>query len=347
MGRALHGRHGAAIDHPPCAARRGALSLLGVGLVVARSPGQAQTPAPAARVGVLSDRVLDKAERSLLDAFRSTLGDHGWTEGRNLMLAARYAGEPSQPLPALAAELVAAPVDVIFATTLQAALTAKRASSRVPIVFNVLPDPVEQGLVAALARPGGNVTGVAINSSALIPKRLQLLKEAMPRLSRVAVLLDPSQDEACQAAWDALREPAARMGIRVERFSTGSPTDYAETFARMGRMHYEAVLVPATTRYYGDAHRIADLAASHRMVYLAPVGDLAENRTLLAYGPLQLDAYRRAAIFTDRILRGANPATLPVEQPTRYALVLNNRVARALGVTFPPSLLARADRIIE
>jgi putative ABC transport system substrate-binding protein len=307
----------------------------------------AQTPARAVQIGILSDRTPVGTELDFIDAFRSTLHEHGWIEGGNLRLIPRYAGDDARRLPALAAELVAARVDVIFATTLPAALAARIATDSVPIVFNVLSDPVEQGLVGALSRPGGNATGMAINSSALIPKRLQLLKEAMPQLARAAILLDPEQGDACAAAWDALREPAQALGVSLEGVATGASGDYAQAFSIMARSHIQAVLVPATTRYYNDAQRIAAQAASHRLVILPPIGDVAEDAALLVYGPRQVEAYRRAAIYVDRILRGANPATLPVEQPTRYELVLNRKVAKTLGVTFPRTLLMRADRVID
>jgi putative ABC transport system substrate-binding protein len=307
----------------------------------------AQTPGRSARVGLLSDRNPDAAESLLLGAFRDALREHGWVEGRNLSLIASYSGNDAGRLDALAAELVRKGPDVVFATTLPAALAAKKATQSIPIVFNVLPDPVEQGLVAALARPGGNVTGVAINSSALIPKRLQLLKEAMPRLARVAVLLDPKQDEACEAAWNALRDPAGDMGITLERVTVAAAGDYARVFDAMARAHFEAVLVPATTRFYNDAGTIAALAHSHRMALLPSVGDVAQGQVLLAYGPLQSEAYRRAALYVSRILRGASPQTLPVEQPTHYELVLNLQVAKSLGITFPRALRARADRIVR
>ena len=233
----------------------------------------------------------------------------------------------------------------MFATTLPAALAAKRATTTIPVVFNVLPDPVEQGLVAALARPGGNVTGIAVNSSRLIPKRLQFLKEAMPGLARVAVLVDANQDEACEAAWNALAAPARAMGIRIERVV--AQDDYAAAFRTMMQARVQAVLVPATTRFYNDATRIARLARANRLVFMPSVGDVAERHVLLSYGPLQVDAYRQAAVYADRILRGAAPERLPVEQSTRYELVLNLRIAAELGIEFPLSLRARADRTVD
>ncbi len=339
--------HGTPMLRPRAVARRRIVVVLaGLGWTAVAAPARGAPPA-SATIGLLSDRIPDGAELALIEGFRAALGEHGWVDGRNLTLLSRHAGADPQHLPDLAGELVASRVALIFATTLRAALAAKARTAQVPVVFTALADPVEQGLVASLARPGGNATGVAVNSSVLIPKRLQLLKEAMPSLKRVAVLFDPQQDEACLAAWDALRKPAQAMGITIERVPTPVATDYVQPFARMAREHFHAVLVPATTRYYNDARIIALQAAAHRMVLLPPLGDLDTENTLLAYGPLQIDAYRRAAIYADRILRGATPATLPVEQPTRYELVLNRRVARALGVEFPRALLARADRVID
>ncbi|MGE5336741.1 MAG: ABC transporter substrate-binding protein [Gemmatimonadota bacterium] len=324
-----------------------ALCVLLTSLALGPNLANAQTTAHAVRVGVLSDRTPAGPERAFFDAFRSALRQHGWVEGSNLTLIERFAGDDVHRLPTLAAELVAARVDVIFATTLPAALAAQGSTREIPIVFNVLSDPVEQGLIGALARPGGNVTGMAINSSTLIPKRLQFLKEAMPQLKRVAVLLDPDQGDACEAAWSALREPAQAMGVTLERVPAGGTADYAHVFSLIARHHLQAVLVPATTRFYNDARTIARLASMHRIVVLPPIGDVAEDDALLVYGPRQVDAYERAASYIDRVLRGADPATLPVEQPTRYELVLNKRVARALGVRFPRALSVRADRVIE
>jgi putative tryptophan/tyrosine transport system substrate-binding protein len=320
------------------------LALLAAVLLGRQAAGQA-AQVRSARIGILSDRTPDAAESALLAAFRETLRDHGWSEGRNLAILARYSGDDPARLPAMAARLVREAPDLIFATTLPAALAAKKATATIPIVFNVLPDPVEQGLVAALARPGGNVTGVAVNSSRLIPKRLQLLKEAMPGLARVAVLVDANQDEACEAAWDALRDPARTMGIAIDKVVADA--GYARAFDAMRRARVQAVLVPATTRFYNEAGRIAKLAGEHRLAFLPTVGDVAEEHVLLSYGPLQSDAYRHAAIYADRILRGAAPERLPVEQPTRYELVLNLRVAAALAVDFPLALRARADRILD
>lgn len=304
----------------------------------------AATRSPVARIGLLSDRTPNEVESLLLSAFRETLREHGWSEERNLAILARYCDDDPARLPAMARSLVGDKPDLVFATTLPAALAAKRATSTIPVVFNVLPDPVEQGLVAALARPGGNVTGIAVNSSRLIPKRLQFLKEAIPALGRVAVLVDANQDDACEAAWNALAGPAHAMGVSIERVV--APDDYAAAFRAMRQTRVQAVLVPATTRFYNDAARIGQLARANRLVFMPSVGDVAEQHVLLSYGPLQADAYRQAAIYADRILRGAAPERMPVEQSTRYELVLNLRVAAELGVEFPLALRARADRLV-
>jgi putative ABC transport system substrate-binding protein len=305
----------------------------------------AAVPRNFARIGLLSDRTPDAAESVLLAAFRETLREHGWDENRNLAILSRYCGDDPTRLASVASGLVREAPDLVFATTLPAALAAKQATTAIPIVFNVLPDPVEQGLVAALSRPGGNVTGIAVNSSRLIPKRLQFLKEAMPGLARVAVLVDAYQDEACEAAWNALAEPARAMGVAIERVIAEG--DYAAAFRTMKQARVQAVLVPATTRFYNDAAKIARLAGANRLVFLPSVGDVAPQYVLLSYGPLQVDAYRQAAVYADRILRGAAPERLPVEQSTRYELVLNLRVAADLGIEFPLALRARADRVID
>lgn len=338
------------MDTPRSAARavrgrREAIFALLAALSLGWSAPLAASRRTHARIGLLSDRTPDAAESGLLAAFRETLSEHGWAEDRNLAILARYCGDEPARLPEVAESLVRETPDLVFATTLPAALAAKRATTTIPVVFNVLPDPVEQGLVAALARPGGNVTGIAVNSSRLIPKRLQFLKEAMPGLARVAVLVDANQDEACEAAWNALAAPARAMGIRIERVV--AQDDYAAAFRTMMQARVQAVLVPATTRFYNDATRIARLARANRLVFMPSVGDVAERHVLLSYGPLQVDAYRQAAVYADRILRGAAPERLPVEQSTRYELVLNLRIAAELGIEFPLSLRARADRTVD
>jgi putative ABC transport system substrate-binding protein len=303
-------------------------------------------PARVAQIGVLSDRDPQGPEREQLLAFTSELRERALGDAIEVVIVTPAGGGPAR-LAALASQLVAAKVDVIFATTLPAALAARAATARIPIVFSVLPDPVEQGVVASLARPGGNATGIAVNSTALIPKRLQLLREAMPGLARVAILRDPQEDEACEAAWNALREPAAAMGIALQKAEVAQAGDHAGVFDAMVRARVQAVLVPATSRFYNEAEIIGQLAASHHLAFVPPASGLAERDAILSYGPSPHDAYRRAAAYVHRILRGADPATLPVEQPARYELVLNARVARALGIAFPKALRERADRIVE
>jgi putative ABC transport system substrate-binding protein len=246
----------------------------------------------------------------------------------------------------LVTELVAANVDILVTAGSPAALAAKQVTSSIPIVTATGPDPVELGLAASLARPGGNVTGVTSISSELSAKRLELLKELIPRVSRVAALWDPGANRG-----SALRgtEVAARsLGIALQSVAVRSdPRDYDTAFVAMKRDGAGAVIVVGSAAFFASRQRIADLALTHRLPSAVASKEYVEAGGLISYGAATPDQFRRAAVFVDKILKGAKPADLPFEQPTKFELIINLKTAKALGLTIPPSLLRRADQVIE
>jgi putative ABC transport system substrate-binding protein len=299
-----------------------------------------------ARVGLLSAGRLEATERTYIEALREGLKRRGWKEGNNFVLAARYGNGDYARLPALAAELVAAKVDLIVATSTRAAFAVKDATTTIPTVFASVQDPVEEGLVASLSRPGANLTGIAVNSFAVLPKRLELLKEALPKLARVAMLFE-TDDASCQVSWERLTQSATTLGIAMQRVEIDASRDYRGAFVSIARGRAEAVIAPTNLLFIGDAPHIGALASRHHLPLVQQGAEDSDASSLFSYGPSLTDAFERAADYVDRILRGAQPATLPIEQSTRYELVLNMKVARALGITFPRAMLARADRVID
>jgi putative ABC transport system substrate-binding protein len=300
----------------------------------------------AARIGLLSVGSPEATERAYVDVLRSGLRRRGWEDGRNLTFVARYGGGDYRRLSALAAELVAAEVDLIVATSTRAAFAAKEATKTIPVVFASVQDPVEEGLVASLSRPGANLTGIAVNSSTVLPKRLELLKEALPKLARVAMLYE-TDDPSCAVSWERLTAPAKALGVEMQKIEVAAAHDYARAFAAIVHGQAQALITPNNLLFLGDAPRIGALAVEHRLPLVQQGAEGADLHSLFSYGPSLTDAFERVAFYVDRILRGANPGTLPIEQPTRYELVLNRRVARALGIVFPRAMLVRADQVID
>jgi putative ABC transport system substrate-binding protein len=322
------------------------ITLLLVGLF---SPvaAEAQQAAKVARIGWLTFNLA--VNPHLPEAFRQGLRDLGYVEGRNLVIEHRSAeGEPER-LPALAAELVALKVDVIVAPSTLAALAAKQATRTVPIVFAGVADPATSGLVISLARPGGNVTGLSILAPELVGKRLEQLKQAVPGVSRVAVLWQPGGG-AERTEKDMLKgaEVAGRaLGVRVQFVEARGPEDFDRAFSDMTRARAGALTVLGSTMFFNEQRRLVDLAAKNRLPAVYGLREYVDAGGLMAYGPNVADLYRRAATYVDKILKGAKPADLPVEQPTKFELVINLKTAKALGLTIPPSVLGRADHVVE
>jgi putative ABC transport system substrate-binding protein len=280
-------------------------------------------------------------------AFKAGLREHGWVENENLVFVFRYSEGRPERYSRLAAELVALKPDLIATGLGEPAIRAvKEATATIPIVMAVASDPVGSGLVASLARPGGNVTGLSILAPAVGGKRLQLLREAVPKVSRVAVLWNaayPSKEHELKET-----EAAARtLGIILEPVEVRGPDDFDKAFAAIRRARPDAAIVfsePLTLTHW---RRIVDFVTNNRLPMISEMKEFAEKGALMTYGASLPDLFRRAAGYIDRILKGAKPDDLPVEQPTKFELVINLKTAKALGLTIPPSLLLRADEVIQ
>jgi putative ABC transport system substrate-binding protein len=324
--------------------------LAGTGAVLLAAPlaTEAQQAGKVPRIGFLA---LNRAAYPHVhEVFRQGLHDLGYVEGRNVVIEYRDAGGKVERLPALAAELVALKVDVIVTGGgTPAALAAKQATKTTPIVFTGTADPVGSGLVTSLARPGGNVTGFSNIAPELVGKRLELLTQAVPGVSRVAVLWQPGAVGE-RTEKDLLKgaEGAARaLGVRLQVVEARGPADIDRAFSDMTRARAGALTSLGGPMFFNERRRLVDLAAKNRLPAVFPFREFADAGGLMSYGPNLADLLRRAAIYVDKILKGAKPADLPVEQPTKFELVINLKTAKALGLTIPPSLLGRADEVIE
>ena len=328
--------------------RRAVLIVVGGSLVGAHLPGWAQEAGKPARIGFVATNVAGNP--NVVGAFRQGLRDLGYLEGRNLVIEYRSAEGKLERFPALAAELVSLRVDVIVAANTQAALAAKQATATIPIVFAGPPDPVSSGLVTSLARPGGNITGLSsLPTPQLVGKSLELLTQAVPRRTRIAALWHRDYPERMQQDILGAIDAAARtLGVHLQLVEArGGPENFDRAFSEMTRAHAESLAVLTSVLFMSERRRLVDLAAKHRIPAVYAVRDFVDDGGLMSYGPLWADLYRRAAIHVDKILRGAKPADLPVEQPTKFELVISLKTAKALGLTIPQSVLLRADHVIE
>ena len=298
-------------------------------------------PPKIARVGVL---LFGTPDTDAFPVIRRGLGALGYVEGRNILFEHRYADRRPERLPRLANELVSSKPDLIIAAGGDVAPFAKRATVTIPIVIITSADPVQGGLVTSLARPGGNVTGVTFVSSDLAGKRLQFLKEAVPGVTLVAVLWNPDHPDG---EFPATQAAGRSLGVQIQSLEVRGHDDFAGAFAATIHARTEALIVVSSRLMTLNRARILELAARNRMLLVSGWGPWAAQGGLLSYGP-DLDAViRRSATYVDRILKGARPADIPVEQPTKFELVINLRTAATGGLTIPPALLARADRLIE
>jgi putative tryptophan/tyrosine transport system substrate-binding protein len=326
--------------------RREFIGTLAGGLLAAPRASEAQQAAKVARIGILGGSA---AATPLREAFLQGLRELGYVEGRTVVIEYRFDEEKLERLPALAAELVALKVDVIVTGSTPAALAAKQATKTLPIVFAAVADPVADGLVTSLAQPGGNVTGLSPLGSGLVGKRLEHLKQVVPGVSRVAVLWQPGAvPERTEKDMQKEAEVAARaLGVRLQFVQARGPADFARAFSDMTRARAGALNVWGSQLFFNERSRLADLAAKHRLPGVYGHRGYVDAGGLMAYGPDFADMFRREATYVDKILKGAKPADLPVEQPTKFELVINLKTAKALGLTIPPSLLGRADQVIE
>jgi len=298
------------------------------------------------RIGVLTNVLLTAPEvLPLWEAFRKGLSEHGWVEGQNIAIERRYAEGEVERFPSLAAELVRFQPDLIVAVSTLGARAAKQATSAIPIVMVYVGDPVEEGLVASLARPGNNVTGLSFFASPeIVGKYLELLKEAVPKLSRVAVLFH----QATRPVF--LREvqaAAQALAVKLQPLEVRSPSDLEDAFAAMATGRAAGLLVLPNPFTFSHARPIADLAAKRRLPAVYGFRESVEAGGLMAYAANAPDMFRRAASYVDKILKGTKPADLPVEQPTKFEFVMNLKAAKQIGLTIPPNVLARADKVIK
>jgi len=329
--------------------RRAFLGVVTGSLLAAPLAAQAQSAGKVPRIGWLATN-FPAANPHLTEAFLQGLRDLGYVEGRNVVIEYRSAEGKLERLPALGAELVALKVDVILAAggTLTV-LATRQATETIPIVFIGVGDPVASGFVTSLARPGGNLTGLSVLAPELVGKCLELLTQAVPGVSRVAVLWQPGTSPPANTTQkDMLKaaEVAARaLGLRLQVVEAQGPADIDRAFSVMTRAG--ALIVLPTPMFSIERRRLAELGAKNRLPTMFSFRDYVDAGGLMSYGPSIADLFRRAAAYVDKILKGAKPGDLPVEQPTKFELVINLKTAKALGLTVPPSLLARADEVIE
>jgi putative ABC transport system substrate-binding protein len=325
--------------------RRKLVIALGAGALAGAGAARAQALAKVRRIGVLSS--LSPSDAALWhQAFRQGLRDLGWVEGRNISIEYRYAEGRSERLPDLAGDLVHLKVDVIVTSITTDAVVAHRATKAIPIVMAGVGDPVALGLVESLARPGGNITGLSQMSSEAVGKRLELLKEIVPDLSRVGVLWNPKNASA-HHVWKELQAPARQLGVQLHSLGAQSPGDFDQAFEDTARVRAAALFIIGDPAINANLRQIAALAAKSRLPSIYQWADYADAGGLASYGPDRADLFRRAATFVDKILKGARPGDLPIDRATKFELVLNMKTAKALGIKFPQSILMRADRVIE
>ena len=320
---------------------RGVLAVaLALALLAGPGSAGAQAPERNARVGLLAP--VSRGED--VEGFLAGMRDLGYVEGRNLVVEYRVAGGKIERLDDLLAELIRLKVDVIVTGGTPAGLAAKRARTTIPVVIGAIGDPVESGVVASLARPGGNITGLSLQTSeGFAGKYLELLKEAVPKASRVAILGRPLASSPVQA----MEQAARSLDVRLQLVEIDRPDQLEGAFAAMTAQNAAALIVTPSPFNLAHRERIVSLAAKHRLPAMYGLTAFVEAGGLMAYGASLRDLYRRAATYVDKILKGAKPTDLPVEQATKFELVINLKTARALGLVVPPALLGRADRVIE
>jgi putative ABC transport system substrate-binding protein len=320
--------------------------LLALALLAAPLAIGAQPTGKVPRIGWIGGPTRESAEVFVRE-FRQGLKDLGWVEGQNIVIEWRFAGGRAERLPDLAAELVRLRVDLIVAPSTPTILAAKNATTTIPIVTVAGGDPVELGLVASLARPGGNITGLtSMVSQEIAGKQLELLKETVPKVSGMAVLWNPTTRGNALALREA--EIAARaLRVELQVLEARSLNDFESAFAAMSAKRAGALLVLGDTMFTTHRRRLADLAAKSRLPAMYGTRQFVDDGGLVSYGANALDNFRRAAVYVDKILKGAKPGDLPIERSTKFELVINLKTAKALGLTIPQSLLLRADQVID
>ena len=328
--------------------RRKLLVALGLGMLSAAIPTLAQPPARVRRIGFLATRSRSTPATPdvYYDTFVQGMRELGYIEGNNLVIEWRFADGKYERLPALAAELVQMNVELIVTSGTPDTIAAQRASRTIPIVMTTSGDPVGSGFAKGLARPGGNITGLSILTTELGPKQLELLKTMLPTLSRVAVLVNPA-NPANAAALENLQTAARQIGVLVLPVNARTTEEIERGFSIMTRERADAGFSFADPFFTGQRRRITELASKHRLPLLYAQREYVEAGGLMSYGPDFANLSRRAAVYVDKILKGAKPGELPIEQPLTLHLAINRKTAKALGLAIPAELLLRADEVIE
>jgi putative ABC transport system substrate-binding protein len=325
--------------------RRAFLRIVPCALLASPLAVKAQQTGKVYRIGFLGNSTA-ALEANLVGPFREGLRELGYVEGRNVQIEYRWGEGKYERFPELVAELVALKVDVLVTAGTPAALAVKRATTTIPLVMVAVGDPVGTGLVASLARPGGSMTGLTSIAPDLEGKRLELLREAVPKLSRVSVIWNPANPFHVTAEKEA-RSAAQVLQMKVHSVGVRTAQELDPAFVAIVKERPGAFIVLADRIFLHNRGRIVDFAARNRLPAVYAYRELVEAGGLMSFGPNYADMHRRAATFVDKILKGAKPADLPVEQPTKFELLINLKTARALGLTIPPSLLARADQVTQ
>jgi putative ABC transport system substrate-binding protein len=324
---------------------RSALCFLGAMLLALSFPAEAQQPQKIPRIGILLPNP-PAMSPELLKAFHQGLREFGYVEGRNILIEYRFGEGKSARYPDLAAELVRLKVDVIVTSSTPAIEAVKNATTTIPIVMAASADPVGSGLIASLDQPGGNITGLTMLSPELSGKRLELLKETVPRISRVAVLWNPTNTSGA-VSWREIQLPAQRLKMQVQSIEVRIPRDFHNLSDVLMRRRFQALNVVRDPLIRAHMTRVVEFAAKSRIPAIYEDVEFVDRGGLMWYGTSHPALYRRAAHYVDKILKGAKPAELPVEQPTKFELVINLKAAKEIGVTMPPEVLMWADRVIK
>ena len=326
--------------------RRNLLIALGAGALTAPIASFAQQqPAQISRIGLLSP--FSPSDTTLWhEAFRQGLRDLGWVEGKNIRIEYSYANGRNDRLPELIVDLLRLKVDIVVTAVTNDSLAAKNATKAIPIVMAAAGDPVATGIVMSLARPGGNITGLSQMAPELIGKRLELLKDIVPKLSRVVVLWNP-EDPVSALSWKEIQLPARKLEVELHSLEVRSSSGLDKAFEDTIKARVGALAIMPSVVFLTNLKRIADFAAKNRLPSIFHLREFADSGGLVAYGVDRSDLFRRAATYVDKILKGAKPGDLPIEQPTKFELVINLKTAKALGIKISQQMLLRADKVIE
>ena len=321
--------------------------VLALGLFAAPFAAEAQPPDRVRRLGLLLPYVQsDPQAQARVNAFTAALQERGWTDGRNIRLEFRYSeGQPNR-LPALAADLVQQNVDVLLTAGTESTDAARKATKTIPVVMAAVGDPIAAGFIASLARPGANITGASLLATELTAKRLQLLKEVLPALTRLAVFWSAANASVVQKL-KQIQAAARQFRVQLHPVELREPDDLDRGFESAMKFGAQAVMTTEDAIQIMYRVRVVELGKKHKMPVASEFGEFAQAGALMSFGPSILDQFRYAAGYVDKLLNGARPGDLPVEQATRFELIVNLKTAKALGLTIPPSVLGRADQVIE